>query len=145
MFRLINSHLQAYSLQVKSQDAVHTMGFFSIKILILALRNAYCRIIRSLDFTMLLICDKNKTSRTLEIWSSNKGGGKPLEEETLLWNLDGWKKKARNLSYHKCKLFFFRYFTSVSNSPGRHFPTSMRHTAVRTTILTSTAGTVKLL
>jgi len=26
MFRLINSHLQAYSLQVKSQDAVHTLG-----------------------------------------------------------------------------------------------------------------------
>jgi len=26
MFRLINSHLQAYSLQVKSQDAVRTMG-----------------------------------------------------------------------------------------------------------------------
>jgi len=25
-FRLINSHLQAYSLQVKSQDAVHTLG-----------------------------------------------------------------------------------------------------------------------
>jgi hypothetical protein len=27
MFRLINSYLQAYSLQVKSQDAVHTLGF----------------------------------------------------------------------------------------------------------------------
>ena len=26
MFRLINSHLQAYSLQAKSQDAVHTLG-----------------------------------------------------------------------------------------------------------------------
>ena len=26
MFRLINSHLQAYSLQVKSQDVVHTLG-----------------------------------------------------------------------------------------------------------------------
>jgi len=26
MFRLINSHLQASSLQVKSQDAVHTLG-----------------------------------------------------------------------------------------------------------------------
>jgi len=26
MFRLLNSHLQAYSLQVKSQDAVHTFG-----------------------------------------------------------------------------------------------------------------------
>ena len=26
MFRLLNSHLQAYSLQVKSQDTVHTMG-----------------------------------------------------------------------------------------------------------------------
>jgi len=26
MFRLINSHLQAYSLQVKSQDTVHTLG-----------------------------------------------------------------------------------------------------------------------
>ena len=26
MFRLINSHLQTYSLQVKSQDAVHTLG-----------------------------------------------------------------------------------------------------------------------
>jgi len=26
MFRLINSHLQAYSLQVNSQDAVHTLG-----------------------------------------------------------------------------------------------------------------------
>jgi len=26
MFRLINSHLQAYSLQVKSQDAAHTLG-----------------------------------------------------------------------------------------------------------------------
>jgi len=27
MFRLMNSHLQPYSLQVKSQDAVHTLGF----------------------------------------------------------------------------------------------------------------------
>ena len=27
MFRLLNSHHQAYSLQVKSQDAVHTLGF----------------------------------------------------------------------------------------------------------------------
>ena len=26
MFRLTNSHLQAYSLYVKSQDAVHTLG-----------------------------------------------------------------------------------------------------------------------
>jgi len=26
MFRPINSHLQTYSLQVKSQDAVHTLG-----------------------------------------------------------------------------------------------------------------------
>jgi len=26
MFRLLNRHLQAYSLQVKSQDAVHTLG-----------------------------------------------------------------------------------------------------------------------
>jgi len=26
MFRLIHSHLQAYSLQVKSEDAVHTLG-----------------------------------------------------------------------------------------------------------------------
>jgi len=26
MFRLINSHLQACSLQVKSKDAVHTLG-----------------------------------------------------------------------------------------------------------------------
>ena len=26
MFRLINSHLQVYSLQDKSQDAVHTLG-----------------------------------------------------------------------------------------------------------------------
>ena len=26
MFRLISSHLQAYYLQVKSQDAVHTLG-----------------------------------------------------------------------------------------------------------------------
>jgi len=26
MFRLLNSHLQAYSLLVKSQDAVHTLG-----------------------------------------------------------------------------------------------------------------------
>jgi len=26
MFRLLNSHLQAYSLQVKSQDAVYTLG-----------------------------------------------------------------------------------------------------------------------
>jgi len=26
MFRLLNGHLQAYSLQVKSQDAVHTLG-----------------------------------------------------------------------------------------------------------------------
>jgi len=26
MFRLTNSHIQAYSLQVKSQDAVHTLG-----------------------------------------------------------------------------------------------------------------------
>jgi len=27
MFRLLNSHIQAYSLQVKSQDVVHTLGF----------------------------------------------------------------------------------------------------------------------
>jgi len=27
MFGLLNSHLKAYSLQVKSQDAVHTLGF----------------------------------------------------------------------------------------------------------------------
>ena len=26
MFRLLNSHLQAYSLQAKSQDSVHTLG-----------------------------------------------------------------------------------------------------------------------
>jgi len=26
MFRLLSSYLQAYSLQVKSQDAVHTLG-----------------------------------------------------------------------------------------------------------------------
>jgi len=26
MFRLLNSHLQAYSLEVKLQDAVHTLG-----------------------------------------------------------------------------------------------------------------------
>jgi len=26
MFRLLNSHLQAYSLQVKAQDSVHTLG-----------------------------------------------------------------------------------------------------------------------
>jgi len=26
IFRLLNSNLQAYSLQVKSQDAVHTLG-----------------------------------------------------------------------------------------------------------------------
>jgi len=26
MFRLLDSYLQAYSLQVKSQDAVHTLG-----------------------------------------------------------------------------------------------------------------------
>jgi len=26
MFRLLNSHLQDYSLQIKSQDAVHTLG-----------------------------------------------------------------------------------------------------------------------
>jgi len=26
MFRLLNSHLQAHSLQVKSQDSVHTLG-----------------------------------------------------------------------------------------------------------------------
>jgi len=26
MFRLLNSHLQAYSLRVKSQDAVHILG-----------------------------------------------------------------------------------------------------------------------
>jgi len=26
MFRLINSHLHVYSLQVKSQDAAHTLG-----------------------------------------------------------------------------------------------------------------------
>jgi len=26
MIRLLNSHLQGYSLQVKSQDAVHTLG-----------------------------------------------------------------------------------------------------------------------
>jgi len=26
MFRLLNSHFQAYSLQVKSQDAVHSLG-----------------------------------------------------------------------------------------------------------------------
>jgi len=27
MFRLLNSHLQAFPLQVKSQEAVHTLGF----------------------------------------------------------------------------------------------------------------------
>jgi len=27
MLRLWNSHIQAYSLQVKSQDAVHTLGY----------------------------------------------------------------------------------------------------------------------
>ena len=27
MFRVLNDHLQAYSVQVKSQDAVHTLGF----------------------------------------------------------------------------------------------------------------------
>jgi len=32
MFRLINSHLQAYSLQVKSQNAVHTLGSPSVHI-----------------------------------------------------------------------------------------------------------------
>jgi len=32
MFRLMNSHLQAYSLQVKSQDAVHTLGTLSVYI-----------------------------------------------------------------------------------------------------------------
>jgi len=26
IFRLLNSHLQTYSLQIKSQDAVHTLG-----------------------------------------------------------------------------------------------------------------------
>ena len=26
MFGLLNSHIQAYSLQVKSQDSVHTLG-----------------------------------------------------------------------------------------------------------------------
>ena len=26
MFRLLNGHLQAYSLQVKSQDVLHTLG-----------------------------------------------------------------------------------------------------------------------
>jgi len=26
MFRILNSHIKAYSLQVKSQDAVHTLG-----------------------------------------------------------------------------------------------------------------------
>jgi len=33
MFRLINSHLQAYSLQVKSQDAVHILGSQCVYIL----------------------------------------------------------------------------------------------------------------
>jgi len=32
MFRLLNSHLQAYSLQVKSQDAVHTLGSLCVYI-----------------------------------------------------------------------------------------------------------------
>jgi len=32
MFRLINNHLQAYSLQVKSHDAVHTLGSQSVYI-----------------------------------------------------------------------------------------------------------------
>jgi len=30
MFRLLDSHLEAYSLQVKSQDAVHTLGSHGI-------------------------------------------------------------------------------------------------------------------
>jgi len=30
MFRLLNSHLQAYSLQVKSRDAVHTLGSLGV-------------------------------------------------------------------------------------------------------------------
>jgi len=32
MFRLLNSHLQAYSLHVKSQDAVHTLGSLGVYI-----------------------------------------------------------------------------------------------------------------
>jgi len=33
MFQLIHSHLQAYSLQVKSHDAVHTLGFQCVYII----------------------------------------------------------------------------------------------------------------
>jgi len=36
MFRLMNSHLQAYSLQVKSQDAVHTSGSQCVYITIIS-------------------------------------------------------------------------------------------------------------
>jgi len=32
MFRLLNSHLQAYSLEVTSQDAVHTLGSLGVYI-----------------------------------------------------------------------------------------------------------------
>jgi len=33
IFRLLNSHLQAYSLQVTSQDAVHTLRFQCVYII----------------------------------------------------------------------------------------------------------------
>ena len=36
MFRLLNSHLQAYSLQVKSQDAVDTLGSQCVYIMYLS-------------------------------------------------------------------------------------------------------------
>ena len=61
MFRLINSHLQAYSLQVKSQDAVHTLGSqcvyiscadvqISITIRIQTLRDVFIQIIFVLKY-----------------------------------------------------------------------------------------------
>jgi hypothetical protein len=65
---------------------------------------------------MLPNVDKNKTSRNLErSRSSNKVGRKHVSEFATA-------EKAQKFINHKCKLFFFKCFTPVLNSPGRHFP-----------------------
>ena len=52
MFRLINSHLQAHSLQVMSQDAVHTLGFQCVYI---------SEIIKPDHLSRKVICAKSAT------------------------------------------------------------------------------------
>jgi len=78
MFRLINSHLQAYSLQVKSQLAVHTLGsqckrtvietvvltcYISITIRIPALRDVFIQ-----NPSTLIVALTNSWNITSRIW-----------------------------------------------------------------------------